>query len=1091
MGLCLALLVGQGMAMDYRSFATSKGKIIPRPPVASPIATPKLSNLNLAGISRKIQRAKGPAPLGKMTSGGSTVGFSTSGSVVPLPSLFPTSVRGFTLGRAPWSPAAAPGFQVRTNPGVTVPLQTDFRMHWNPANGTPTFLTGSELKTPDAAAYAAAYTGTGTGASAKISATTPPGLRTVAYLNANRDLFRLENPAQELEIISEKSDEMGLQHAVFRQTFQGIPVWGHELAAHYRSNGELYSFNARYAPTPTKLGAVTYAIAPSQAIGIASSDLSAKTTIEDLGASTNELLGYSGPTAEKFIWIDPDDQTPHWSWHVTVRPNVRDNWYYFVDAGTGKILEKYNNTHFDGPATATATDLSGASQSINTYLKSGSYYLIDASRKIFNSKSVMPGSPLGALWTVDANSTDLKQVTQISSKNNTWSDAAAVSAQFNIGKVYDYYFNTFGRLGIDGAGSTVISAVHVTDAGGKMDNAFWTGKLMVYGDGKQAFKSLAAALDVAGHEMTHGVIQNTVNLEYKSQSGALNESLADFFGCMVDRNNWKIGEDIVVAAAFPSGALRDLENPHNGGKSRNDLGWQPATMSEYLNLTPDDDNGGVHVNSGIPNHAGYLVANAIGREKAEKIYYHLLDAHYLNSTSQFIDMRLAAIRSATDLYGETSPEVTAVKSAFDAVGLTDKAGTQRPKDVPAVVGQNYVAAVNGDGTDSSIYIAKSVIVDDTKDIVQLTKTQVFTGTGNPLTIPDDGSVLIFIDSKNAIRLVSDSGEELISGDVKWKSIAISPDGTKLAATTLEADSTIYIIDILKPDSSKAVKLFTPTTAEGGKVRDVVTADALDWSSTGEFLLYDAFHHVPQTDGDPIEYWDVNLLDVKNGIITQFYPSLPEGLSMGNPSFAQTSDLNFVFDMFRKDGSAYLILAADLFTGQVSVIDSVGTTLGYPRFSSDDATVVFQRDNAGKPGIQKVALAADKLTVATPPANYLSAAQRPQWFSIGKRPAWIKPATQRVTAALTLNPNPFHSQGLPSLVRFGLPNDATVDLSVYDMQGRKLTTLAHGFETAGDHAVSWDGRGQDGQRAMGGMLIFRLTAVSSAGKPMEITRKAYF
>jgi len=185
------------------------------------------------------------------------------------------------------------------------------------------------------------------------------------------------------------------------------------------------------------------------------------------------------------------------------------------------------------------------------------------------------------------------------------------------------------------------------------------------------------------------------------------------------------------------------------------------------------------------------------------------------------------------------------------------------------------------------------------------------------------------------------------------------------------------------------------------------------------------------------------------------------------------------------------MAADLFTGQVSVIDSVGTTLGYPRFSSDDATLVFQRQLSDGPGIEKAAMAADKLTVSAPPENYLSGAQRPNWFSIGKRPAWIRPATRRANPKVTLDFDPVQARGLPSLIRFGLPRDATVDLSVYDLHGRKLATLAHGSQSAGAHTVRWDGCGEDGHEALGGMLIFRLTATASGGGPMEITRKAYF
>src|SRR5574339_493637 len=106
---------------------------------------------------------------------------------------------------------------------------------------------------------------------------------------------------------------------------------------------------------------------------------------------------------------------------------------------------------------------------------------------------------------------------------------------------------------------------------------------MFYRNGDVLFKKHKKGLDVAGHEMSHGVIQNTANLEYVGQSGALNESYADVFGAMIDREDWKMGEDVVLASAFPSGALRDLSNPNNGGNSLGDPGWQPKHMNEYVN----------------------------------------------------------------------------------------------------------------------------------------------------------------------------------------------------------------------------------------------------------------------------------------------------------------------------------------------------------------------------------------------------------------------------------------------------------------------------------------------------------------------------
>jgi Zn-dependent metalloprotease len=150
-----------------------------------------------------------------------------------------------------------------------------------------------------------------------------------------------------------------------------------------------------------------------------------------------------------------------------------------------------------------------------------------------------------------------------------------------------------------------------------MDNAYWDGQAIYYGNGDVAFDPLAGSLDVAGHEMSHGVVQATANLEYQGQSGALNESFADVFGVMIDRNDWTLGEEVVNTQYFPSGALRSMSDPNQGGSSLNDPGYQPAHMNDLY--TGSQDNGGVHINSGIPNHAFYLLAQATTKAKAENI----------------------------------------------------------------------------------------------------------------------------------------------------------------------------------------------------------------------------------------------------------------------------------------------------------------------------------------------------------------------------------------------------------------------------------------------------------------------------------------
>ncbi len=543
---------------------------------------------------------------------------------------------------------------------------------WNETNGTPVFIS-----TSGAGGIAGKALGGGTPGVA-------PDHVAMELIHENRELFRLDNPLDELSVAAINTDRFGKQHILLRQQYQGVPLWNQEIAAHLSPSGEVYAINGRYVPTPRGLPAVDVAITAQEAIDVARKELGSWTQIGELSEQSKALLQYNGAQASQCIWVHPDTDTPHLVWHVVMRPNFRDRWYYFIDAHSGEVLQRYNATATDGPTTAQAVDLFGDTQTIHVYQALDAFFLIDASRPMF--QEVQPdilNNPLGAIWTLDAQSTDLgagNEVTWAFSEDNVWTDATAVSAHTNTAVVFEYFLNTHGRLGIDGVGGTMISIVHVTDEGEPMENAFWNGKVMAYGDGNVVFSPLAGARDVAGHEMTHGVIERTVNLEYVFQSGALNESFADVFGTMVDREDWQMGEDITSASFFSTGALRDLSNPNNGGSS-GDNGWQPAHMDEFVELDIDTDNGGVHVNSGIPNRACFLIADAIGREKTEQMYYRILDARYLNSRVNFFDMRLAARRAAAELFGDPSAELDAVESAFDAVGIEGFEGLQAPEDI--------------------------------------------------------------------------------------------------------------------------------------------------------------------------------------------------------------------------------------------------------------------------------------------------------------------------------------------------------------------------------------------------------------------------
>ena len=213
---------------------------------------------------------------------------------------------------------------------------------------------------------------------------------------------------------------------------------------------------------------------------------------------------------------------------------------------------------------------------------------------------------------------------------------------------YDYFWNTFKRDSYDDQGAVLVSTANY---GRSYQNAFWNGEQTIYGDN-------FPVKDVVAHEWTHAVTQHTANLEYRWQSGALNESFSDIFGAMVDREDWLIGEDLPDEILSGRDAIRDLSNPARLG--------QPAHTDDWVATCTDNE--GVHSNSGITNKAYFNIATAIGKDKAERIFYRALTV-YLQPTSSLEDARAAALQAAQDLYGADSGEYTAVQDGFNAVGL--------------------------------------------------------------------------------------------------------------------------------------------------------------------------------------------------------------------------------------------------------------------------------------------------------------------------------------------------------------------------------------------------------------------------------------
>ena len=782
------------------------------------------------------------------------------------------------------------------------------------------------------------------------------------------------------------TDELGMQHVNSVQNYKGVQVYGSESSLHisaekFRFTGRMYNINQDLN--------VTADLSEENAILQVNSDLKKITTVKQFTSLQSKILEYDKPECCLTVF-ETEDGTFSLAYEILVRPNFIEQWKYFIDAHSGQIIRKYNNTFTDGPATANAVDLNGVLQTIDTYLQNGNYFLMDIKEEMYNAEKKE-----GMIITLDANNTSTSNLDyrDIVSSDNTWNHPAGVSAHYNATKAYLYFKNTFNRNSINGQGGNIISLVNVAaDDGSSMANAFWNGKAAFYGNGGKMFKPLAGALDVAAHELGHGIVSTSANLEYYSQSGAINETFADIFGSMVDREDWNVGEDITLDGL----PLRNMQDPANGKKDVND-GWQPKHMSELvtgqvLDNFNNRDNEGVHINSGIGNHAYYLYATTVSKEKAEQVFYRALTV-YLTKTSKFVDLRIAVVQSAKDLYGIDSNESIKAGEIFNQVGIYEEQQTNYNQDYPENPGQEYLISYNTDMSDFyTLYLSNT----EATDFLPLSYTEMKA----KVSIVDNGSTAVFVSGDNQLTGINlDSGEEFVLSDAAfWENAAVSKDGKRIAGISTEIDTAIYIYDF---DSEQWAKymLYNPTTSHDNTTAGgVLFADAIEFDHTGEYLMYDAYNVLNSNTAEDIYYWDIGFMkvwdyqtnDFGNGTIFKLYETLPEGVSIGNPVFSKNSPYIIAFDYYYEPNEEYGIFGANLNTGDIDLIFE-NVIIGYPTYSKSDNAVAFSSlDEQNYEVVGIVPLAENKIAASGSASLLIYNAKWPVFFAYGQRPLGLPP-----------------------------------------------------------------------------------------------------
>jgi Zn-dependent metalloprotease len=900
---------------------------------------------------------------------------------------------------------ASANMQAQTNGGIEA--------HFDGRNGTVSFLKFPKVRIA-----------ANTTAKAQASKAIKQSHHLIAQqvLSDNRVLLKLTDPVGEMALVKQENDSVDHTHIRYQQTYRGIPIFGKQLLVHLDDSQNVYQINGRYEPSPHELNTV-----PS-------------VSVENALAAVYKHLGFdNNPIGEpqiEFVIYALEPGTATLAHKITIATKLNERWCYLIDAHTGLFIHRLNEVQSVVAAT-TALDLNNVARTFNVWAAGSQFYLIDPTLPSPDSTNYDPVTAyvaeksVGDFVILDAKDTLGPQAFVTSATANTW-DPAAVSALNNTKTAYQYFLKTFNRQAIDGKGGSLIAVVHAKtlnpDRSVTKDNATWNGHGMNYGDGEIIFGPLPACLDVAAHEMTHGVTEHSAALVYERQSGALNESFSDIFGAMVDRSNWLMGENCVKVAP---GYMRNMRHPDDPDLDISGLLYhQPAHMSQYKDEPLDQDGGGVHLYSGIPNRAAYLIAEgltaeglgaSIGREKAEQIFYHTLTTQ-LTSYAQFVDARKGTISSAETLYPNEPGVAQSVARAWDLVGVVDNGDSpSAPTATDPVVGDDvmaYLSPVDGVFTSENepfnLYLQKfdrpfsgfgagnikgplnDVPASQTRPAIVTTKDPK-TGviTTDILYVGADGD--IHITSLNTADLSVVSRDKVGVPNL-FHSIAVSPAGKDLAFTIATAnDISIHVLDIQAGKVVPIQVLSENYQQNGAGPNTIIAVDSIAFDYSGRKIVFDALNCIdspgsPCAAGGGYRYWTIGMVDIRNKTTQIIFPAQPPGFDVGNPVFAANSQNVISFDVIdtRNPGSekfsvwSYDVRTADLFP--VYDLGTNGVNAGSrPSFwGEDDFETFLVPDTAKGKKVVRVSVNANGQGSGTPVSLNPAAVTQPTMHRTGVR-----------------------------------------------------------------------------------------------------------
>ena len=737
----------------------------------------------------------------------------------------------------------------------------------------------------------------------------------------------------------------------------------------------------------------------------------------------------------------------------------------FIDAESGNVANALTLV-YESAVSASGTALDGSSVSFQANQSGSSYQMIDSR------------FPLGYATYFFNMTPDDPVLIESSSASSGWPDSA-VSALAFTKKTIDYFKDNHDYDAVNPEGSNLLMGVNLSKA-----TAFFNkyNNSIVFGTGEgftaKSGLSFAASKDVVAHEVTHGVIFGSSNIAYEFQSGALNESFSDFFGSMVDGDDWTMGEDLLSPLWKYT---RNMANPADAYNP------QPSHFSEYRSLPKSQDSGGVHKYSGIPNRALYLLAeglssenlgSSVGRTKAANLAFKTMigltpKASFNEAAEYMTNLAKVEYEAESEVYDATVLAWKSVGLPHDTTTSSAVSNTEVPaKDVTGVAylkpyySTSSVTPANNKYTINVQFFLNSNPEFNAEDNYSI-PTDYYSRFSRPLLINETsdgypsviyksdvgGSFYLFDGATFEETLIDDSG--VIAGlDYSYdnKMAAYSVVDTNLIVTSTPSDG--------GEDDVVIHEIVLPTTGENASGQPVTYIDEVRFDPTGRFVVFDFFLcALGETDCYALQNgnWSIGVLDVTSGLLEFPYPNQPARFDLGFPAFSNLTDRYITLDVVETtedSGVTSAVYIYDRRTGETTGIVGVDRTTeklgayGYPSFSADDTSIVFSARFDDYQGMYSVLLDDYKAKDVDNPVSLLNPTVSFKAFASGL------PSASNVPA-LSLNSSSFD---FGDVIRSGdgsqqlcLENKGGFPIDVYD------SIMPAGFRWDGDNQMISEGQ----------------------------------